>query len=180
MREINKPLMRYRISPKGVLTNIYHKQIERCKKKGVSLPTYSLNEFHERFLNDEKFQDIYSNWVNNGCQYYDKPSIDRIDPDKGYSMDNIQVLTWRENREKGDRENARRKTTAIVMFDRNGNKLREFESIKEAVKETNLHQGLIVAVCQGLRNHTGGFVFRYRGDKFRKRHTHLLKGDGNE
>ena len=162
-------LMTYRKSPKGVLTNIYQKQKERSKKKGMHPPTYTLQEFHEMFLNDPKFIALYFNWINNGCQYYDKPSIDRKDPNRGYTHDNIQLLTWRENREKGDKENAQRFTTPIIMLDREGHKIREFESIKEAVAETGFSQGLIVMCCQGKRNHTGGYQFQYSGDRFRKK-----------
>lgn len=169
---------KYRLTPKGILTNIYHKQIERCNKKNLPLPEYSLIELHEMFLKNSLYLELYDKWIMSGRQYYDKPSIDRKDPDKGYAKDNIQIMTWGENREKGDFENAVRFTTAIEMFDRDSNKIREFESIKEAVKETGLHQGLIVMVCQGKRNHTGGYIFRYRGDKFRKHNIHdtpLLK-----
>lgn len=159
---------RYRLTPKGVLTNIYHKMIERSTKKNINPPDYSLREFHEMFLNHSEFNRIYTNWIACGCQYYDKPSIDRKNPDKGYTRDNIQIMTWRENRIKGDKENAQRFTTAIVMFDLNGNKIKDFESIKSAVIETKLSQGSIVMCCQNKRKSTGGYTFKYRGDKFKK------------
>lgn len=165
----------YRKTPKGVLTNIYCKQVERSIRKGLPTPEYTLAEFHSLYLNDKTFLSIYNNWINGGCQYYDKPSFDRADPDKGYTKDNIQVMTWMENRVKGDRENAIRFTTAVVMFDVNGKKLMEFESIKKAVEYTGLNQGLITMVCQGKRKHTCGYIFRYRGDKFRKNNLSLLE-----
>lgn len=163
---------KYRKTPKGVLTNLYHKQIERCLKKGKHLPTYTLKELHARFLNDEKYIKIFENWAANGFQYYDTPSIDRNNPELGYTMDNIQIMSWLENRAKGDQENAQRFTTAIVMMDRDGNELRQFESLKEASEELGISQGLISMCCQGKRNHTRGYVFKYRGDKFRKRNLY--------
>lgn len=91
----------------------------------------------------------------------------------GYTSDNIQILTWEDNRLKGDRENSR-VTTPIVMH-KDGEKLAEFESIKAAVEITGFSQGNISMCCQGKRSHVGGYVFSYRGDKFRK-HPHLLEG----
>ena len=168
-------LINYRHSPKGVLTNIYCKMKERSNLKSIQCPDYSLKEFHEMFLNNHSFLNIFKFWELRGYQYYDKPSIDRRDPDKGYTKDNIQIMTWGDNRRKGDRENAIRITTSVVMFNMDGDKTREFESTNEAVRITGFSQGLITACCQGKRNHTHGFKFKYRGDKFRNNPA-LLKG----
>jgi len=145
---------------------------ERSNLKCIQAPDYSLKEFHEMFLNNSSFLGIFKAWESRGYRCCDKPSIDRKNPDMGYTRDNIQIMTWGDNRRKGDAENSNRITTAIEMLDSCGNKIREFESVKEAVRETGLNQGLIVMVCQGKRNHTGGYVFRYRGDRFRKRTIH--------
>jgi len=159
---------RYRKTSKGVLTNLYSKMIERCRKNIKPLPNFTLKEFHNKFLNDENFLKIFHSWENSGYQYYYKPSIDRINPDKSYSKDNIQMLTWYANRTKGDRENAERFTTPIIMANRNNEFEMMFESVKQAVKFTGLSQGCIVLCCQGKRNYVGKHIFKYRGDKFRK------------
>jgi len=167
-------LTKYRHTPKGVLTNIYHKMIERSKYKGVLYLEYSLREFHEKFLNDPLFISIFTHWEASGYQYYEKPSIDRKNPNLGYTDGNIQVMSWRENRLKGDLENSIRFTTPVIMFNLSGDKIREFESIKDAVRITGCSQGLISACCQGKRSHTHEFKFKYRGDKFRKSSSLLL------
>lgn len=74
---------------------------------------------------------------------------------------------WRFNRQKGDWENSQR-TTEVIQMDRDLNVLSIYPSMKEAVKNTGCHQGLISACCQGKRNHTGGFCFRY-GRTMRKK-----------
>lgn len=59
----------------------------------------------ERFYNDSQFNLIYSAWVDSGKVKYKKPSIDHIVPKaKGgtNSLDNLQFLTWFENRCKND------------------------------------------------------------------------------
>lgn len=175
MREIKlEATRRFRRTPKGVLTNLYSKMRERTKRNGLEKMDFSLKEFHETFLCDDQFLEIYQEWVESGFDTYKKPSVDRKDNEKGYSRNNIQILSWEENRRKGDAENSR-VTTPIIMFDKNGNKAAEFESIKFAVEVTGFSQGNISMCCQGKREHVHGYKFRYRGDKFRKK-PELLEG----
>lgn len=59
----------------------------------------------ERFYNDEQFNRIYMVWVDSGKVKYKKPSLDHVMPKaKGgtNSLDNLQFLTWFENRCKND------------------------------------------------------------------------------
>jgi hypothetical protein len=46
------------------------------------------------------FYELYNNWIDSGYKKSDKPSVDRIDDYKGYSFDNIQLMTWKENNKK--------------------------------------------------------------------------------
>jgi len=165
-------LAKYRHTPKGLLTNIYSKMKERSRKRGGGFPDYSLNEFHEMFMDDQLFLKIFKHWELGGYQYYDIPSIDRKDSYRGYTRDNIQIMTWRENRIKGDRENAIRFTTPVIMQDLKGNKIKEFESTKEAAIYTGIPQGSITSCCQGRQRKTHGYRFIYRGDKFRNTTTY--------
>lgn len=165
-----RPMIKYRRSPKGVLTVLYSKMKERSRKNNLPSLDFSLNEFHHMFIESESFKNLYKLWVDSDFNKMNKPSIDRHDPDLGYSKENIRLMTWYENRIKGDKENAERITTSVIKFDLNGNKICEYESVKEAVEKTGLNQSSIVMCCQGKRNHTGGFIFKYRGDKFRKKH----------
>jgi len=59
----------------------------------------------ERFYSDCQFNSIYKTWINDGKVKYKKPSIDHITPkSKGGTneLDNLQFLTWFENRCKND------------------------------------------------------------------------------
>ena len=164
---------KFRKTRKGVLTNLYQKMKQRNIAKGFGTLQFSLKDIQNIFLNDEKYQTLFNEWVVSGYTYYKKPSIDRKNPDYGYSLDNIQIMSWEDNRRKGDLENSKRITTAIIMCDFEGNIIKEFNSVKQAVNETGLSQGNIVMCCQGKRRHTGGYVFKYRGDKFRKHKSYL-------
>mgnify|MGYP003109121409 CR=1 FL=1 len=59
----------------------------------------------EKFYNDDQFNCIYMAWVDSGKVKYRKPSLDHVIPKaKGgtNSLDNLQFLTWFENRCKND------------------------------------------------------------------------------
>lgn len=47
--------------------------------------------------NSKKFEMLYLGWVAMDFHKWFKPSIDRLDSRKGYSLENIRLVTWREN-----------------------------------------------------------------------------------
>ena len=54
-----------------------------------------------KFYFDKQFNTIYNKWVESGKQFYFKPSVDHIHPKSGggnNDIDNLQFLTWFENR----------------------------------------------------------------------------------
>ena len=159
-QQLLKNTAQYRKTPRGVLTNIYQHQKARSKKYGYKID-YTLEELHKMFLEDRIFLKIHGEWAKKGFKYYDKPSIDRIDPNLGYLKSNIRVMTWEQNRRKGDIEVARKKWKPVIMCDMSGKRLCSFESIKRAAINMNLNQGLISEVVRGKRNHTGGYKFIY-------------------
>lgn len=153
----------FRFSPKGCLAASYDRQKTRGYQFEHLSPTYTRHEFYQRFLNDETYLRLYTEWKESGYQKRLRPSVDRIDPRKGYSMDNIQMVTYELNRRKGFTENA---TTAVEVYDLEGNKLAEYESMTEASKATGCRLGNIHHICTGKRKSIHGLVFKYRGDKF--------------
>ena len=161
----------YRKTPKGILTNMYGKMKYRSALKGLPPVGFTLVDFHDRYLKDSTFLNLVSNWASNGYSKQNKPSVDRINLFHGYTFDNIKIVTWAENRKKADWEKSFLYTTAVNMFDENGNKLRTFESIKEAHIQTKIHPSLIIQCCQGRVKRAKGHIFQYRGDKHRTNKT---------
>lgn len=151
---------RYRKTAKGVLTNSYSHQRSRRHVE------YSLAEFHEKAFCSNRFQRLYAEWVKSGYQHHLIPTVDRINSKKGYTLDNIQFLTWEDNRYKQRMERRSRKGVVIQLKD--GVEVARFKSQKEAVKKTGFNQSLISAVLNGRRNNTGGYQFIYENPELLK------------
>lgn len=151
----------YRKTLKWVITNIYNHQKGRSEKKWFNL-WYSLKEFQDFCFNDSKFIELYNFWGNNWYKTFLKPSIDRIDCLKWYEFWNIQVMTSWENRAKWDKEKEILWGKSIIQLDLLWNKIKDFASIKEAVKKTWLWQWNISMCLLWNRNHTWWFIWKYK------------------
>lgn len=121
--------------------------------------SFTLGDFHSRFLNDKRFNRLFNEWVKSGYSKQSKPSLDRINRNKPYTLENTQMLTWGENRFKQNME--RRSRKGVVIQFRNGVEVARYTSQREAVRQTGFSQGLVSEVLNGKRKHTGGYQFKY-------------------
>lgn len=55
------------------------------------------NLFYEWSKNNEDFNSLFNNWEKSGYEKKICPSIDRINPEKGYSIDNMRWITFSKN-----------------------------------------------------------------------------------
>ena len=56
------------------------------------------------FAENSNYRKLYNSWVESGYVHKLVPSIDRVDNNKGYTIDNIQFLTKSDNIIKGNKE----------------------------------------------------------------------------
>lgn len=82
---------------RGCILVSYNNQKVNSKRRGDNPPSYSLEELIEWMQDNAEFHIMYNTWVNSGYMKDLKPSIDRINDYRGYSLDNIQLTTWGEN-----------------------------------------------------------------------------------
>lgn len=150
----------YRKTWKGLIVNIYDAQKQRCKGKDRCL-YYSLEQFKEWCELSSKMSRLYINWKKSGYETLLKPSIDRMDPTKGYEFENIQVLTWRENREKGARDKIILLGKKILQLDMSGKTIKQFGSLGEASTTLKINKANIWSALNGKRLSAGGFKWRY-------------------
>ena len=89
---------------KGKIYKIYSKQVQSSKKRNMPLPTYSKEELYEWLMASQEFHHIFNLWIISGYDTRLAPSIDRANPYKPYTFDNIEIMTWNENDIKGRAE----------------------------------------------------------------------------
>jgi hypothetical protein len=84
-------------TPRGLLGRLYHSQCQTSAFRGHAPPAYTREELVARYINDPEYMRLYQAWVEGGKQKLMKPSLDRLDESRGYSFDNIRLVTWGEN-----------------------------------------------------------------------------------
>lgn len=57
---------------------------------------FTFNEFSD-FIDKTNWIAMRNNWIENGYQKGDSPSVDRVNNKGNYTLDNIQIITMREN-----------------------------------------------------------------------------------
>ena len=77
------------------------------------------------------FSELYDAWVDSGYDKWVKPSCDRTDPNISYVLDNLKLMTWRENLLKVGFEMGR----AVEVYDIDMQLIDSFSSIRDCVSE---------------------------------------------
>lgn len=153
----------------GLLTQLYNSQRANSKLRGHSMPSYTRQELIDKYLHSKRFDLYYSKWEESGFVAYfsSKPSFDRIDDSKSYSLDNIRLTTYKRNLLKehlkyslGSSNNPT--ISPVLKIGQDGTILKEYYSINEAERATGIKATNISKVCRGLRETAGGFKWKYK------------------
>ena len=152
----------------GLVMVLYSHQKGSSRKRHHSLPEYNLSELKEWAFSQPVFHKLYDDWAQSGFDKMKAPSIDRKDDYKGYSFDNIQLMTWNENKNKGhsDRRNGvnNKKNKSVLQYSGQGCFIKEFHSHREASRATDTPRASISKCCRGLTGSAGGFIWKYAGE----------------
>ena len=158
-------IIRVNRSKDGKLKKIYDKQCQSSLKRGHERPLYTKKEFVDKFINDLDYMRHYYSWVISNYSKDYAPSFDRKDDYKGYSFDNIQIMYWFENNNKGSldvkegRNNKHSKAVTGTNI-KTGEKV-SFHSINEAGR--NGFCSSLVGLCaKNKRNKHNGFTWEYK------------------
>jgi len=152
---------------KGLIKKIYFKQIEGAKLRNQPIPNYTLSEFNYWFISQPNLKKIYNNWVKNEYKKDLRPSVDRLNNYKSYTFDNLQLVTWKENRTNGDedRKNGKLITSnmrPVLQYDKKKNCINIFYSTMQAQRETNINSSSIVKCCKNKAKSAGGYIWKYK------------------
>lgn len=100
----NASTIRYERTKKGKLMRTYRNMQSRVdgilKKKAhlyAGLPIISRQSFYLWAMSSPDFHRLFDRWVESGYRCGESPSVDRIDPEQGYTLNNMRWLTHREN-----------------------------------------------------------------------------------
>jgi len=155
----------HRRSAKGLSRVAYfHQEQASIVRKYSAPPNYTLSEFREWMFSQPNFNELYYAWIESGYQKSLKPSADRLNDYKPYTLKNLRLVTWEENNRKGalDRRNGinNKKSLTTRQYDLNGKFLKEYYSMKQASRETGITYRGIAFACCGERKTSGGFIWR--------------------
>ena len=171
---IQKYNREYRKSVTGLVKYIYSHQKRNCSTRGHENPTYNEKELKEWIIAQDNFEAIYNNWVNTDMDKSNTPSVDRLDNSLTYSLDNIQLTTWKENAENAYRDvrentlnnptllNGGHRAIAQVNFD--GELVNIFISLAEAARQIGIKHQAISSCCVGTNRVAAGHFWCYAED----------------
>jgi hypothetical protein len=139
--DCKKCVKRFIRSKEGLVKTIYSMQKKKSLIRGYKAPSYTEKELLNWVLQSPQFSKLYDSWVNSSYESSKRPSIDRINDYKSYSIDNIQLMIWEENNTKGKVDKVtginNKDNIAVDMLDLQGNFIKRFHSISEAARMFN-------------------------------------------
>lgn len=87
----------YRRTKRGLVANIYSNQISNSKTRGMDKPEYNLEQLRGWCFSQNIFHSLYDKWVASDYDRRKAPSCDRLNMSKGYDLDNIELVEFKEN-----------------------------------------------------------------------------------
>ena len=125
---------KYKRSYTGLITQMYKSLKSSTVSRGHKEVGFSKEEFTE-WLGKNGYDLIHRYWEESGFDRFKRPSVDRLDDQRHYYLENIRLTTWFAN-DKKYKESV--KIPLIVTNIRTKNKI-ECESLKEASVILGIH-----------------------------------------
>lgn len=156
---------------KGKISDIYKIQIKASKQRGHNPPEYAKQELIDWCLSQLKFHVLYNAWLTSGFKKDLSPSCDRKDDSKGYSFDNIQLMTWKENYDKSRNDirsgkliHGNKPHKPVTGTHKVTGEVISFVSTKEAMRQTGISASSISGCCRKLKNKlsAGGYKWKFK------------------
>lgn len=159
----------------GWFNNRYKRLLQRQRVKfGCDLP-FDRWDLENWVLKEQYdiFMQLFKNWQNNNYEADSVPSIDRIDCLQPYAFSNMQIITWKENKEKYNElerpkynlkiceQMVKQTRKAVKQINRDGTIKNYFISISEAARQTKIDSSTICECCQGKRKSAKGYRWCY-------------------
>jgi len=158
----------YGRTKKGIVTNIYKGQKSTSIKRGHVPPNYTLKELRPWLLAQPKFHVLHEKWVASNYDIWKKPSLDRLNDDLPYGLDNMTITTWRINFRKQTlrttkliKKNAGYKPKEIIQLTMDGCYVAKYPSYVEAIACNKVFQSHLSIACRLGNKNVGGYYWMY-------------------
>jgi len=155
---------RYNRTKEGILTRIYGDQKKNSIRRGHPLPTYTKEELGKWIFTQKKFNALFDRWVRCGYKSDAKPSIDRKNDNKPYTLENIRLTTWRDNNLKAYSDHRKGKLKydqkIAIKFSLTGKYISTYTSYRKAEEDNNIPRK---SLSLGVKRGNGvyyGFMWR--------------------
>ena len=157
----NKRNALYKKTKNGLIAKIYGSQRFSSRKRSHVMPAYTLTELRNWASSQPIFHELYAALVESDYSKLLVPSCDRLDDYAPYTLDNLQIMTWRENYNKGvlDKKNGtnNKQLKSVVQMTNDGLFVAEYHSMNYAERLTGINNRHISACCLRKRKTAGGF-----------------------
>lgn len=150
----------------GLVGRMYSGQKSNYKSKGYIPVSYTKQELYDWIILQSNFNKLYNQWVDSGFKKLLIPSVDRIDDYKGYSLENIQLMTWGDNKRKGEKDRVNginnKASKSVSQYDINNKKIKSFHSMSEAERITGVSSKRISEACDitKINKTAGGYIWK--------------------
>ena len=141
-------------TPELTIKKIYGSQITNSVNRNHPLPNYTLEELITWTLSNKSWEKLYKDWQDSKYDKWLAPSIDRIDSNKPYDINNIQLMTWKENQSNAHKEVQRnelhRNQRPVRALNLDGSIHKDYHSVANALEEINGKYWGIATVANGV------------------------------
>ena len=155
----------------GLVSRIYSHQKANSKARGYNLPTYTKEQLIVWMNDQDDFNGLWSNWINSGCNKRLTPSVDRKDDYSSYTLDNIQLMTWEENKLKSEKDiksgTNTKSSRAVVGVHIETKESVEFYSVSKASRSLKIDRSDITKCCNNHPRYlrAGNYKWEYKNEK---------------
>lgn len=157
---VKSSLLNDRKDINGLLYSMYQGQKGSSKQRGHTPPKYSLTEFKQWAFNKTNYKKLFKAYQESNFDSNLVPSVNRLDESVGYSLDNIEMLTWKDHRLKGKGSGHK----AVKQFYISGKYIKTFRSLSDAARELGSikHVSYLSLICRSGGGVYQGFRWEFR------------------
>ena len=137
----------------GLINRMYWQQVQRSKDRGHKPPSYTLESFKIYCLTNDGYHNLFKDWKKSDFNFKLIPSFDRLDNSIGYSFDNIELVTWKENNKRATDEIRKE----VYQYTLDGLFIKKHKSIQHAADYAGCDRSSISRCRDGIRKTAGGY-----------------------